>query len=126
MGKEIALFVDRLQHARRQIAAVPLRAKMNGAVGNYNAHLSAYPEVDWPALSQATVEALGLTWQPMSAQIEPHDYMAELFDAIARVNTYPDRLLSRYLGLHLVGLLQATAEGGRSRLQHHAAQGQSD
>ena len=60
---------------------------MNGAVGNYNAHLSAYPEVDWPALSQATVEALGLTWQPMSAQIEPHDYMAELFDAIARVNT---------------------------------------
>ncbi len=87
MGKEIALFVDRLQHARRQIAAVPLRAKMNGAVGNYNAHLSAYPEVDWPALSQATVEALGLTWQPMSAQIEPHDYMAELFDAIARVNT---------------------------------------
>lgn len=57
MGKEIALFVDRLQHARRQIA-VPLRAKMNGAVGNYNAHLSAYPEVDWPALSQATVEVL--------------------------------------------------------------------
>ena len=87
MGKEMALFVDRLRHARSQIAAVPLRAKMNGAVGNYNAHLSAYPNVDWPAISRATVESLGLTWQPMSAQIEPHDYMAELFDAMARVNT---------------------------------------
>ena len=87
MGKEIALFVDRLRHARSQVAAVPLRAKMNGAVGNYNAHLAAYPDVDWPALSQRTVESLGLTWQPMSAQIEPHDYMAELFDAMARSNT---------------------------------------
>ncbi len=87
MGKEMALFVDRLRYGRLQIAAVPLRAKMNGAVGNYNAHLSAYPNVDWPAISKATVESLGLTWQPMSAQIEPHDYMAELFDAMARVNT---------------------------------------
>jgi len=87
MGKEMALFVDRLRHARAQVAAVPLRAKMNGAVGNYNAHLSAYPNVDWPELSRSTVQSLGLTWQPMSAQIEPHDYMAELFDAVARVNT---------------------------------------
>ena len=87
MGKEMALFVDRLRHGRSQIALVPLRAKMNGAVGNYNAHVSAYPNVDWPAISKATVEPLGLTWQPMSAQIEPHDYMAELFDAMARVNT---------------------------------------
>ena len=87
MGKEMALFVDRLRHARAKIAEVPLRAKMNGAVGNYNAHLSAYPDVDWPAISKQTIESLGLTWQPMSAQIEPHDYMAELFDAIARVNT---------------------------------------
>ncbi|MBS0314804.1 MAG: adenylosuccinate lyase, partial [Proteobacteria bacterium] len=87
MGKEMALFADRLRHARQRVAAVPLRAKMNGAVGNYNAHLSAYPNVDWPALSRRTVESLGLVWQPMSAQIEPHDYMAELFDAIARVNT---------------------------------------
>ena len=87
MGKEMALFVDRLRHARSQVAAVPLRAKMNGAVGNYNAHLSAYPNVDWPAISKSTVQSLGLTWQPMSAQIEPHDYMAELFDAMARVNT---------------------------------------
>jgi adenylosuccinate lyase len=87
MGKEISLFVDRLRTARTRIASVPLRAKMNGAVGNYNAHLSAYPNVDWPQLSKRTVESLGLTWQPMSAQIEPHDYMAELFDAIARVDT---------------------------------------
>jgi len=87
MGKEIALFVDRLRYHRERVARVPLRAKMNGAVGNYNAHLSAYPAVDWPALSKRTVESLGLDWQPMSAQIEPHDYMAELFDAIARVNT---------------------------------------
>ncbi len=87
MGKEISLFVDRLRTARMRVANVPLRAKMNGAVGNYNAHLSAYPHVDWPALSKRTVESLGLTWQPMSAQIEPHDYMAELFDAIARIDT---------------------------------------
>jgi adenylosuccinate lyase len=87
MGKEISLFVDRLRTARTRVANVPLRAKMNGAVGNYNAHLSAYPNVDWPALSKRTVESLGLTWQPMSAQIEPHDYMAELFDAIARIDT---------------------------------------
>jgi adenylosuccinate lyase len=87
MGKEIALFVNRLRTARERVIVVPLRAKMNGAVGNYNAHLSAYPDVDWPALSRQTVESLGLTWQPMSAQIEPHDYMAELFDAMARIDT---------------------------------------
>jgi adenylosuccinate lyase len=87
MGKEMALFVDRLRHARTQVAAVPLRAKMNGAVGNYNAHVSAYPDVDWPTISKQTVESLGLVWQPMSAQIEPHDYMAELFDAMARTDT---------------------------------------
>jgi adenylosuccinate lyase len=87
MGKEISLFVDRLRTARTRVIAVPLRAKMNGAVGNYNAHLAAYPNVNWPAISKQTVESLGLTWQPMSAQIEPHDYMAELFDAIARIDT---------------------------------------
>jgi adenylosuccinate lyase len=87
MGKEISLFVDRLRTARMRVVSVSLRAKMNGAVGNYNAHLSAYPNVDWPALSKRTVESLGLTWQPMSAQIEPHDYMAELFDAMARIDT---------------------------------------
>ncbi len=87
MGKEISLFVDRLRTARTRVANVRLRAKMNGAVGNYNAHLAAYANVDWPALSKRTVESLDLTWQPMSAQIEPHDYMAELFDAMARIDT---------------------------------------
>ncbi len=86
VGKEFALFADRLRHAAEAVQRVPLKAKMNGAVGNYNAHMVAYPEVDWPGLSRRTVESLGLVWQPMSAQIEPHDYMAELFDAIARAD----------------------------------------
>lgn len=92
VGKEIANVLVRLQKARVQIAAVPLLAKMNGAVGNYNAHLSAAPTIDWEAFSRQVVEApepqgLGLTFQPYSIQIEPHDYMAELFDAVARSNT---------------------------------------
>ena len=82
----------RLQKAREQIAAVPLLAKMNGAVGNYNAHLSAVPDMDWEAFSKQVIETpepqgLGLTFQPYSIQIEPHDYMAQLFDAVARSNT---------------------------------------
>ncbi|THJ33929.1 adenylosuccinate lyase [Lampropedia aestuarii] len=92
VGKELANVVARLQHAVRNIEAVPMRAKMNGAVGNYNAHLSAWPEFDWEAFSRQVIETpapkgLGLTFQPYSIQIEPHDYMAELFDAVARANT---------------------------------------
>ena len=88
VGKEIANVLARLQIARERIAAVPLRAKMNGAVGNYNAHLSAYPQLDWAAFSRRVVEdKLGLDFQDYSIQIEPHDYMAELFDAVARANT---------------------------------------
>ena len=88
VGKEIANVLARLHIARARIAAVPLRAKMNGAVGNYNAHLSAYPAVDWAAFSRRVVEEkLGLDFQDYSIQIEPHDYMAELFDAVARANT---------------------------------------
>ena len=92
VGKEIANVVVRLSSARAKIAAVPLMAKMNGAVGNYNAHLAAWPEHDWEAFSRKLIETpeplgLGLTFQPYSIQIEPHDYMAELFDAIARTNT---------------------------------------
>ncbi len=92
VGKEIANVVVRLVNARAKIAAVPLLAKMNGAVGNYNAHLAAWPEHDWEAFSRKVIETaeplgLGLTFQPYSIQIEPHDYMAELFDAIARTNT---------------------------------------
>ncbi len=92
VGKEIANVVVRLQAACDRIAAVKIMAKMNGAVGNYNAHLSAWPDFDWEAFSKKVVETpepfgLGLTFQPYSIQIEPHDYMAELFDAIARTNT---------------------------------------
>jgi adenylosuccinate lyase len=88
VGKEIANVVARLRHARGRIAEVKLLAKMNGAVGNYNAHLSAYPAVDWEAFSRQVVEgALGLTFNPYTIQIEPHDYMAELFDAVTRANT---------------------------------------
>jgi adenylosuccinate lyase len=88
VGKEIANALARLQTARKRIAGVALMAKMNGAVGNFNAHLAAYPEVDWPAFSRRVIERdLALTFQPYSIQIEPHDYMAELFDAVARANT---------------------------------------
>jgi len=88
VGKEAANVAARLATARERIAAVPLLAKMNGAVGNYNAHLAAYPNVDWEAFSRkVVVERLGLTFNPYTIQIEPHDYMAELFDAITRANT---------------------------------------
>ncbi len=92
VGKELANVVVRLQTAAGRIAAVNIMAKMNGAVGNYNAHLSAWPDFDWEAFSRNVVETpepmgLGLTFQPYSIQIEPHDYMAELFDALARANT---------------------------------------
>jgi adenylosuccinate lyase len=92
VGKEIANVVVRLAGARERIASVKLLGKMNGAVGNYNAHMSAWPDFDWEAFSRKVVETpeplgLGLTFQPYSIQIEPHDYMAELFDAVARANT---------------------------------------
>jgi adenylosuccinate lyase len=92
VGKEIANVVVRLVAARDKIASVKLMGKMNGAVGNFNAHLSAWPDFDWEAFSRKVIESpeplgLGLTFQPYSIQIEPHDYMAELFDAVARANT---------------------------------------
>ncbi|RCS56771.1 adenylosuccinate lyase [Parvibium lacunae] len=87
MGKELANVVARLRRAASRIADVEILGKMNGAVGNYNAHLSAYPELDWEAFSQRVVESMGLTFNPYTIQIEPHDYMAELFDAVARFNT---------------------------------------
>ena len=88
LGKEVANVVARLQHAREGIASVKLLAKMNGAVGNYNAHLAAYPDVDWEAFSRKVVEQqLGLAFNPYTIQIEPHDAMAELFDAMTRTNT---------------------------------------
>ncbi|RDH86342.1 MAG: adenylosuccinate lyase [endosymbiont of Escarpia spicata] len=87
MGKEMANVVYRLHRQREQIANLQMLAKINGAVGNYNAHLSAYPEVDWPGFAKDFIESLGLDWNPYTIQIEPHDYIAELFDATARFNT---------------------------------------
>ncbi len=88
LGKEMANVAARLDRAIRRIEAVELLGKMNGAVGNYNAHLSAYPQLDWEAFSKNVIESrLGLTFNPYTIQIEPHDYMAELFDAVARANT---------------------------------------
>jgi adenylosuccinate lyase len=92
VGKEVANVLMRLRQVRKRIANVHIMAKMNGAVGNYNAHLSAWPDFDWEAFSRKVVETpaplgLGLTFQPYSIQIEHHDYMAELFDAVARANT---------------------------------------
>jgi adenylosuccinate lyase len=88
LGKEVANVAHRLQRARTRIAAVALPAKMNGAVGNYNAHLAAYPAVDWEAFAKTVVEErLGLVFNPYTIQIEPHDGIAELFDAVAQANT---------------------------------------
>jgi adenylosuccinate lyase len=86
LGKEMANVVHRLRRQRDQIAGIELLGKINGAVGNYNAHLATYPELDWPGHARQFVESLGLVWNPYTIQIEPHDYMAELFDAVARAN----------------------------------------
>jgi len=126
VGKEIANVVVRLQTACDRIAAVKIMAKMNGAVGNYNAHLSAWPEFDWEAFSKKVVETpeplgLGLTFQPYSIQIEPHDYMAELFDAVARANTILIDLARDIWGYVSVGYFkQRLKEGeiGSSTMPH--------
>jgi len=87
LGKEMANFVYRLQRQTQQLEEVPILGKINGAVGNYNAHYSAYPQVDWPSLACEFVTDLGLVWNPYTIQIEPHDYIAELFDTMARFNS---------------------------------------
>ncbi len=87
LGKEMANVVYRLQRAEKRLASVEILGKINGAVGNYNAHLAAYPDVDWEAFAQNFVTARGIVFNPYTIQIEPHDYMAELFDAFARINT---------------------------------------
>jgi len=87
MGKEWANVAYRMQRTVKQIAATPILGKINGAVGNYNAHLAAYPDLDWAAVAKNFVESLGITWNPYTIQIEPHDYIAELNDALARFNT---------------------------------------
>lgn len=87
MGKELANVVYRLQRQQKQLASNEILGKINGAVGNFNAHLSAYPDFDWESFAKKFVESLGLTYNPMTIQIEPHDYMAELYDVLARINT---------------------------------------
>lgn len=87
MGKEWANVAYRLQRTCDQVAAVPILGKINGAVGNYNAHLAAYPDLDWAEIAKGFVESLGINWNPYTIQIEPHDYIAELNDATARFNT---------------------------------------
>ncbi|MDH3637889.1 MAG: adenylosuccinate lyase [Gammaproteobacteria bacterium] len=87
LGKELTNVVVRLERQLQQICAAPLLGKINGATGNFNAHLAAYPELDWLALAKEFVESMGLAWNPYTTQIEPHDYMAELFQAFARFNT---------------------------------------
>ena len=87
LGKEMANFVYRLQRQSQQLEEVPILGKINGAVGNYNAHICAYPDVDWPGNACEFVTDLGLVWNPFTTQIEPHDYIAELFDTVARYNS---------------------------------------
>ncbi|MDP2742202.1 MAG: adenylosuccinate lyase, partial [Hydrogenophaga sp.] len=117
VGKELANVVVRLTAARERIAGVKLLGKMNGAVGNYNAHLSARPDFDWEAFSRNVIEqpeplGLGLTFQPYSIQIEPHDYMAELFDAVARTNTILIDLARDIWGYVSVGYFKQKLKAG--------------
>lgn len=121
MGKEIANVVARLQRQLEAVTAVQYRGKINGAVGNYNAHLSAYPELDWAANAQAFVTSLGLDFNPYTTQIEPHDYMAELFDAIARFNTILidfDRDVWGYISLGYFKQRTIAGEVGSSTMPH--------
>lgn len=121
VGKELANVVARLRRQREQIAAVPLLGKINGAVGNYNAHFSAYPDVDWQANAQTFVENLGLEWNPYTTQIEPHDYMAELFDAMSRFNTILidlDRDIWGYISLGYFKQKVIAGEVGSSTMPH--------
>ncbi|BCX88300.1 adenylosuccinate lyase [Methylomarinovum tepidoasis] len=121
LGKEMANFVHRLYRQRRQLAGVEILGKINGAVGNYNAHTIAYPEVDWPALSKRFVEGLGLTWNPYTTQIEPHDWIAEFFDALARLNTVLidfDRDVWGYISLGYFKQKTVAGEVGSSTMPH--------
>jgi adenylosuccinate lyase len=121
IGKELANVVARLERQLVQISNIELLGKINGAVGNYNAHISAYPQVDWPAHSQAFVESLGITFNPYTTQIEPHDYIAELFDAIARFNTILidlDRDIWGYISMGFFKQKTIAGEVGSSTMPH--------
>jgi len=121
MGKEMANVYIRLKRQRDQIASVEILGKINGAVGNYNAHISAYPEVNWHSFSNEFVSSLGLTWNAFTTQIEPHDYIAELFDAVARFNTILidfDRDVWGYIALGHFKQKTIAGEIGSSTMPH--------
>lgn len=121
MGKEFANVAIRLQRQLEQVKAVRLMGKINGAVGNYNAHLAAYPNVDWHQVSEQFVRSLGLDWNAYTTQIEPHDYVAELFDAVSRFNTVLidfDRDLWGYIALNHFKQKTVAGEVGSSTMPH--------
>jgi len=122
IGKELAVFAARLQKQSRNLAQVEILGKLNGAVGNFNAHLSAYPQVDWPALAKGVIEdELELTQNMFTTQIEPHDYMAEMFDALARWNTILidlNRDIWTYISMAYFGQKTIAGEVGSSTMPH--------
>ena len=121
LGKEMANVVHRLEKQYQRFLAVPIHGKMNGAVGNFNAHQIAYPEVDWPRLASRFVQKLGLTYQPLTTQIEPHDGMAELFDAMAGFNTVLldfNRDIWTYISLGYFKQKTVAGEVGSSTMPH--------
>ena len=121
MGKELANVVARLKRQLASVQNTPLLGKINGAVGNYNAHVSAYPDVDWLSLSEQFVTQLGLTWNPYTTQIEPHDYIAELFQAICRFNTILldfDRDIWSYISIGYFKQKKVEGETGSSTMPH--------
>ncbi|WP_101757070.1 adenylosuccinate lyase [Oceanicoccus sp. KOV_DT_Chl] len=121
MGKEFANVVARLRRQVEQVSSVQLLGKINGAVGNYNAHISAYPDIDWQANAQQFVESLGINWNPYTTQIEPHDYIAELFDAMARFNTILldlDRDIWGYISMGFFKQKVVAGEVGSSTMPH--------
>jgi len=121
MGKEFANVAARLSRQARQVGAVDILGKINGAVGNYNAHLVAYPEVDWPRFASRFVESLGLVFNPYTTQIEPHDYLAELFHAFSRFNTVLmdfDRDVWGYISLGFFKQKTVAGEVGSSTMPH--------
>jgi adenylosuccinate lyase len=122
IGKELAVFADRLRRQKAKTEQVEILGKLNGAVGNFNAHLSAYPDVDWVSLTKGVIEGdLGLTQNLFTTQIEPHDYMAEMFDAIARFNTIlidVDRDIWTYISMGYFGQKTIAGEIGSSTMPH--------
>lgn len=121
IGKEMANVAYRLKRQYKQLENLEILAKINGAVGNYNAHLSAYPEIDWHTFSQEFVESLGVTWNPYTTQIEPHDYIAEFFDCVTRFNTIVidfDRDMWGYIALNHFKQRTIAGEIGSSTMPH--------